>query len=154
MKIQLVGPGGAGKSTTGVLLSDRLNTPVVDLDRVFRERVGDISAYLQRRGYEAYARKNVDVYRSIAADEGVIVLSSGFMTYAKDVHPKYVEARTAIAKARSRPRMSRYRPTGATRMSSDRVRVFPKVRKRSTRTLVASSVSGARFSHGHTSSRR
>jgi shikimate kinase len=97
MKIHLVGPGRAGKSTVGVLLSDRLNTPFVDLDMAFRERAGDISDYLQRCGYQAYARKNVDVYRSIAAEGGVIALSSGFMTYAEEVHPKYVEIRAAIA---------------------------------------------------------
>ena len=97
MKIHLVGPGGAGKSTAGALLSDRLNTPFVDLDRVFRERAGDISDYLQRCGYQAYARKNVDAYQSIGAQSGVIALSSGFMTYAEEVHPKYVEIRAAIA---------------------------------------------------------
>jgi shikimate kinase len=97
MKIHLVGPGGAGKTTVGVLLSDRLNTPFVDLDRVFRERAGDISDYLQRCGYEAYARHNVDVYRSVAAEAGVMALSSGFMTYAAEVHPNYVEIRAAIA---------------------------------------------------------
>ena len=96
MKIHLVGPGGAGKSTVGVLLSDRLDSPFVDLDRVFRERAGDISDYLQRCGYQGYARKNIDVYRSIAAEGGVIAVSSGFMTYAQEVHPKYVEIRAAI----------------------------------------------------------
>jgi shikimate kinase len=99
MKIHLVGPGGAGKSTVGVLLSNRLNTPFVDLDRCFRECAGDISDYLQRYGYQAYARKNVDVYRSIAAEGGVIALSSGFMTYAEEVHPSYAEIRAAIAES-------------------------------------------------------
>jgi shikimate kinase len=61
MKIHLVGPGGAGKSTVGVLLSERLDTRFVDLDWVFRQRAGDISDYLQRCGYQAYARTNIDV---------------------------------------------------------------------------------------------
>lgn len=99
MRIHLVGPGGAGKSTIGVLLSDRLNTSFVDLDRCFRECAGDISDYLQRCGYQAYARKNVDVYRSIAAEAGVMALSSGFMTYAEEVHPRYAEIRAAIAES-------------------------------------------------------
>jgi shikimate kinase len=97
MRIHLVGPGGAGKSTVGVLLSERLNAPFVDLDACFRECAGDISEYLQRRGYHAYARRNVDVYRSIAAEGGVMAPSSGFMTYAENVHPKYAEIRAAIA---------------------------------------------------------
>jgi shikimate kinase len=98
MKIHLVGPGGAGKSTVGVLLSDRLQTRFVDLDQCFREREGDISNYLQHYGYQAYACQNVEVYRSIAAaEDGVMALSSGFMTYAEAVHPDYVEIRAAIA---------------------------------------------------------
>lgn len=100
MKIHLVGPGGAGKSTIGVLLSDRLHIPFVDLDHCFREHKGDISDYLERYGYQMYARQNVEVYRSIsAAEDGVIALSSGFMTYAEAVHPNYVEIRTAIAES-------------------------------------------------------
>ena len=100
MTIHLVGPGGAGKSTIGALLADRLEVPFVDLDRCFFEREGDISDYLQRCGYEAYARQNVEVYRSIAATENaVMVLSSGFMTYPEEVHPRYVEIRAAIAES-------------------------------------------------------
>lgn len=99
MTIHLAGPGGAGKSTVGVLLSHRLNVPFVDLDRCFCEYAGDISDYLRRCGYQAYARKNVDVYRSIAAAGGVIALSSGFMTYAEEVHPSYAEIRAAIAES-------------------------------------------------------
>jgi shikimate kinase len=100
MTIHLVGPGGAGKSTIGVLLADRLNRRFFDLDRCFVEREGDISDYIQRRGYEAYARQNVEVYCSIAAAEvGVMALSSGFMTYSEEVHPRYVEIQTAIAES-------------------------------------------------------
>ena len=99
MRIHLVGPGGAGKSTVGALLSDRLNTPFVDLDRCFRERSGDISHFLQRYGYQEYARENVDVYRSIVFEGGVIALSSGFMTYPDDVHPSYAQIRAAIAES-------------------------------------------------------
>jgi shikimate kinase len=74
--------------------------PFIDLDRYFLDREGDISNYLQRCGYEAYASKNVEVYRSIAAAEGgVIALSSGFMTYEKDVHSGYIESRAAIAES-------------------------------------------------------
>ena len=99
MKIHLVGPGGAGKSTVGVVLADRLNTPFIDLDTCFRECAGDISNYLQHCGYQAYARKNVEVYRSIATEDGVLALSSGFMTYAEEVHPSYAETRAAIAES-------------------------------------------------------
>lgn len=100
MTIRLVGPGGAGKSTIGALLAARLYTPFVDLDKHFLEREGNISDYLERYGYAAYARKNVEVYRSIPPPEGgVMALSSGFMTYVEDIHPKYVEVRASIAES-------------------------------------------------------
>lgn len=40
--IRLVGPGGAGKSSTGLLLAERLGLPFVDLDERFDATVGDI----------------------------------------------------------------------------------------------------------------
>jgi shikimate kinase len=90
--IQLVGPGGAGKSTVGALLAERLAVAFVDLDRRFSGRFGDIGAFIQRHGYDAYAGENVDMYWSMprGATCGVVVaLSSGFMTYGYGVHPEY-----------------------------------------------------------------
>ena len=40
--IRLIGPGGAGKSTIGALLAERLDLAFVDLDRHLADRVGDI----------------------------------------------------------------------------------------------------------------
>ena len=59
--IRLIGPGGAGKSTIGALLAERLNLPFLDLDRHLASRVGDVSGYINRHGYDAYARENVHV---------------------------------------------------------------------------------------------
>src|SRR5262245_18231784 len=92
MEIRLVGPGGAGKSTIGALLAERLNVPFLDLDLSFATRFGDISTFMRRNGYWAYARDNIETYYSIVRGEmplGVVALSSGFMTYALDVHPDY-----------------------------------------------------------------
>ncbi|MEO6239244.1 MAG: shikimate kinase [Vicinamibacterales bacterium] len=58
--IRLVGPGGAGKSTIGALLAERLNVAFLDLDRHFADRLGDIGEYIGRYGYDAYAQANVD----------------------------------------------------------------------------------------------
>lgn len=97
--ITLIGPGGAGKSTVGVLIAKRLGTAFVDLDQRFRTRAGDISEYIGRFGYSAYARENVDTYDSLL-DEGngqfVAALSSGFMTYPRDIHPHYARLRQDI----------------------------------------------------------
>ena len=91
--IRLIGPGGAGKSTIGALLAERLNVPFLDLDRHFNDRAGDISEYISRHGYDAYARENVETYCSLLPGvirAEVIALSSGFMTYARDIHPQYL----------------------------------------------------------------
>jgi shikimate kinase len=98
--IQLIGPGGAGKSTTGALLAERLDVPFVDLDRHFAGRVGDISEYIGRHGYDAYARENVEAYCSLSRGgscHDVVALSSGFMTYASDTHPEYGRVRRELA---------------------------------------------------------
>jgi shikimate kinase len=90
--IRLVGPGGAGKSTIGVLLAERLEVAFVDLDRHLAGRVGDISEYISRHGYDVYARENVETYCSLIRAENrrkVVALSSGFMTYGRDTHPDY-----------------------------------------------------------------
>lgn len=58
--IRLVGPGGAGKSTIGALLAERLNAPFLDLDRQCADRHGDIGEYIDRHGYDVYARANVE----------------------------------------------------------------------------------------------
>ena len=54
--IRLIGPGGAGKSTIGDLLAERLEVPFVDLDRHFADLVGDISEYIDRHGYDTRER--------------------------------------------------------------------------------------------------
>jgi shikimate kinase len=97
--ITLIGAGGAGKSTVGALLAEQLQIAFVDLDRRFANRAGDISAYIDRLGYDAYARENVETYRSLlhgGAGPSVAALSSGFMTYAADIHPHYARLRQAI----------------------------------------------------------
>jgi shikimate kinase len=97
--IHLAGPGGAGKSTVGPLLAERLSVAFIDLDRRFNGRFGDISAFIGRHGYEAYARQNVDLYCSLRHEPicaAVVVLSSGFMTYDHGVHPEYQRIHNAL----------------------------------------------------------
>jgi shikimate kinase len=103
--IRLVGPGGAGKSTTGALLAERLGVPFVDLDDRFKATVGDISRFIDTNGYEAYAARNVGVYADAllgaANQDGVFALSSGFMTYREDIDPDYTRHWRDIATAPS-----------------------------------------------------
>lgn len=98
--IRLVGPSGAGKTTTGAMLAQRLAIPFVDVDQEFAVANGDVSDYLEINGYTAYATQNVWVYltlRENAAESAVLALSSGFMTYEGAVHPEYATLRREIA---------------------------------------------------------
>jgi shikimate kinase len=94
--VTLIGPGGAGKSTVGTLLAERLGLACIDLDRRFAERYGDISDYIRRYGYDAYSRTNVATYCSMSDEPCVAALSSGFMTYPPTVHPEYARVRSEI----------------------------------------------------------
>jgi shikimate kinase len=98
-EIRLVGPGGAGKSTIGALLAERLEIAFIDLDRQLAGRVGDISEYIGRHGYDLYARENVETYFSVCRGQNrrrVIAFSSGFMTYGGDIHPEYSRVRCEL----------------------------------------------------------
>lgn len=102
--IQLVGPGGAGKTTVGSALAQRLALRFVDLDAEFAARYGSISDYLDAHGYEAYAERNVGLYADLvdrANRPGILALSSGFMTYADDIHSAYRACRQRIASSAS-----------------------------------------------------
>jgi shikimate kinase len=99
--IRLIGPGGAGKSSSGLMLAERFGVLFADLDERFDATVGDISNYIESQGYDAYAATNVRVYADligdIAGQECVLALSSGFMTYREDIDPDYVHLRREIA---------------------------------------------------------
>jgi shikimate kinase len=103
--IQLVGPGGAGKTTAGAALAKRLGVRFIDLDAEFTATIGDISAYLGTHGYAAYADRNVRIYSGLVGGPErpavVVALSSGFMTYQPDVHPRYRCWRQHIASSPS-----------------------------------------------------
>lgn len=97
--IHLVGPGAAGKTTTGTALAAHLGLPFVDLDAAFTAHHGSITGYLDRHGYPAYAGRNVEIYLRLvqeARSRCILALSSGFMTYPDGVHPAYANGRLRI----------------------------------------------------------
>lgn len=85
--IHIVGPGGAGKTTTGDLLAERLGVAFVDLDERFLATITDIGAYIEEHGYAA---RNVELYSQLAAllsGDEVVALSFGFMTQTLTIVP-------------------------------------------------------------------
>jgi shikimate kinase len=97
--IHLVGPGGAGKTTLGPFLAQRLGWHFVDLDERFMSSEGSIGASIEASGYRGYVTRNVAVYREVKhslAAPTVLALSSGFLTYPDDVHAGYQALRRSI----------------------------------------------------------
>lgn len=102
--IQLVGPGGAGKTTVGRALAAQLGVPFADLDEQFRQSFGDISAFLEAEGYGSYCARNVQTYLDVVRNgpnDRVLALSSGFLTYAAGVHPEYPAVSRAVIRSPS-----------------------------------------------------
>ncbi len=96
--IRLVGPGGAGKTTIELSWRRVSKLPSSTSMRFFASRLGDISEYIGRYGYDAYARAHVEAYYSLPGSviPEVVASSSGFMTYARDIHPEYSRARREL----------------------------------------------------------
>ena len=102
--IRLIGPGGAGKTTVGSALAERLRVTFVDLDQQFSARIGDVSLFLQAHDYRTYAARTNELYLDLLRESvapSVLALSSGFMTYPDDVHSTYASVRRDIASDRT-----------------------------------------------------
>ncbi len=96
--IHLIGPGAAGKTTTGKALAARLGYPLVDLDREYLKQ-GDIDNDISTRGYPFYVKRNVDLYLELRERQtrpALFVLSSGFMTYDSNIHKAIVDVHRSI----------------------------------------------------------
>ena len=102
MKIHLIGPGGAGKTTTAKLLALQLGYDCFDLDQYFMQTVGDISTFIDQFGYEQYAQKNIECYFNLIehidrnSTSAIIACSSGLMTYSENIHMNYLELKKQI----------------------------------------------------------
>ncbi|NTZ05175.1 shikimate kinase [Burkholderia metallica] len=95
----LVGPGGAGKTTVGAIVAERLNWRFVDVDQCFLASYGNIADFIRDRGYAEYAAQNVRLYVQLKHDISVptiCAVSSGFMLYPADVTPAYSALRDCI----------------------------------------------------------
>ena len=90
--INIIGLGGAGKSTVGELLAKNLAISFLDLDQYFLQKQGHIQSFITKHSYIAYAQENVRNYQEIIATKNepmVVSLSSGFMTYPSEMQLNY-----------------------------------------------------------------
>lgn len=96
--IFLLGPGGVGKSTLGLVLAGRLNWPLIDLDLEFCKDIAEIGRFIRENSYEAYRAENLLLaQRLVARAEGpmVFVTASGFLA-AELRSSDYAQARALM----------------------------------------------------------
>ncbi len=80
----IVGPGGAGKSTTGKLLAEKLDYKFVDVDAAFNSRIALIPYFVRDNGYKAYCETNSKLVEDLIAEYSskiVMPLPSGFLVH-------------------------------------------------------------------------
>ena len=76
--IFLVGMMGAGKTTLGRALAQRLQLEFVDTDRVLVERTGvPVATIFEFEGEEGFRRRECAVISELAAREGLVVATGG-----------------------------------------------------------------------------
>lgn len=100
MIIYIIGPGGVGKSTSGVILAKILEYNFIDLDTEFMKQVNHIGKHIKSYGYEDYCLKNSELFFKLIDainSNTVFVLSSGFLVHEgfsdlTDKHLKKIKA--------------------------------------------------------------
>ena len=76
--IVLIGFMGAGKSTVGRLLAERLGFSFVDTDRLVQDRAGRTIAEIWRTdGEDAFRDREHDVIAEVAVKEGHVIATGG-----------------------------------------------------------------------------
>lgn len=97
--VYIIGPGGAGKTTSGSILSEKIKFKCIDVDHEFMLRIGNIDTFIENNGYEKYCQSNVSLFKELhemTIEKAVMILSSGFMVYQEWVDPDYSELKKQI----------------------------------------------------------
>ncbi len=77
MPIVLIGMRGAGKSTLGAGISQKLGLRFIDTDSVFTKRYGSIALYVTKHGWPAFRAKEEAILRESLSPRTVIALGGG-----------------------------------------------------------------------------
>lgn len=78
MKYILIGFMGAGKTTIGSALAQKLHLPFYDMDQeIIRQTQCSVSAYFAKFGEPAFRKLELSVFESLLNKEGDMVISTG-----------------------------------------------------------------------------
>lgn len=92
----LIGPMGAGKSTIGRLLSEELELPFIDSDRIIEERAGaDIPWIFDLEGEEGFRLREEQAIDDLTSQQG-LVLATGGGAVLRESNRKHLRSRGVV----------------------------------------------------------
>jgi shikimate kinase len=115
--IFLIGPMGAGKSTIGRELADRLHLEFFDSDQEIERRTGaDIAWVFDLEGEEGFRKREEGVIEDLSEKQGIVLATGGGSVISKQVRNRLsargivVYLETTIDKQVARTQRDRKRP--------------------------------------------
>lgn len=129
--VTLLGLRGAGKSTVGPLLAQRLGMPFIELDGCIEAasglRIGEI---FQVHGETYYrATERAELLRLLAGDPCVIAVGGGIVTDAQSFQALRTRSRTVWLQAKPEDHWQRVLAQGDTRPMADNEQAFTDLRR-------------------------
>lgn len=121
-RIALVGLRGAGKSTLGKALAERLGYPFVELNRVIEQEYGaNISMLIEMSGVSSFRRyERASLEKVIADHDKVVIATAGGIVSSPETYALLLRRTHAVwVKAQPQEHMSRVMAQGDFRPMSD-----------------------------------
>jgi len=92
----LIGMPGSGKSTVGAALAQALGRTLVDADAEIVNRVGDIPAYFQAHGEDAFRQVEAQVLAELGKQSGLVIATGGGCVTREENYPSLHQNGTLI----------------------------------------------------------